>query len=142
MDREVKSILAPRGVTTSSCDLTLAELGNCLCLSDTMNLLIYGGGKSMESLNIGLKIAFGRTLFNQISICDRFIPISTWKYEEILMQQKSWYTHFVSYNLKEKKFTKVKIYLEFAVTSYIPIFTHSRMSLGKLTSLIHKNKIV
>ncbi|XP_015164747.1 F-box protein At3g07870-like [Solanum tuberosum] len=32
---EVKSVLAPRGLETSSSCLTLVELGNCLCLCDT-----------------------------------------------------------------------------------------------------------
>uniref|UniRef100_M1DQ82 F-box family protein n=1 Tax=Solanum tuberosum TaxID=4113 RepID=M1DQ82_SOLTU len=129
---EVKSLLAPRGLTTSSYGLTLVELGNCLCLCDTYHseyvdiwwMKEYGIAESWTKDRI-----WKDTIQPDIS-CDRFIPISTWKDGEILMQRYHG-THVVSYNPKEKKFTKVKVYLGFAGTSYIPSFYSLKTVIGE-----------
>ncbi|KAG5606494.1 hypothetical protein H5410_027986 [Solanum commersonii] len=85
---EVKSLLALRGLIPPSYKLTLAELGNFQCLSDSNNseyidiwwMKEYGITKSWTKTRI-LKDTI------QPNICsDRFIPISTWKDGEILMQ--------------------------------------------------------
>ncbi|KAG5606493.1 hypothetical protein H5410_027985 [Solanum commersonii] len=129
---EVKSLLAPCGLTTSSYGLTLAELGNCLCLCDTYHseyvdiwwMKEYGIAESWTKDRI-----WKDTIQPYIS-CDRFIPISTWKDGEILMQRYRG-THVVSYNPKEKNFTKVKVYLGFAGTSYVPSFYSLKTVIGK-----------
>ncbi|WMV28068.1 hypothetical protein MTR67_021453 [Solanum verrucosum] len=61
---------------------------------------------------------------------DRFIPISTWKDGEILMQQDRG-MQVVSYNPKEKKFTKVKVYFGYAATRYIPSFYSVKTVIGE-----------
>ncbi|KAG5622220.1 hypothetical protein H5410_007438 [Solanum commersonii] len=104
---EVKSMLAPRGLTTSSYGLTL-----------------YGITESWTKDRI-----WKDTIQPDIN-CDRFIPILTWKDGEILMQRYRG-THVISYNPKEKKFTKVKVYLGFARTSYIPSFYSLKTVIGE-----------
>ncbi|KAH0696904.1 hypothetical protein KY290_014326 [Solanum tuberosum] len=129
---EVKSMLAPRGLTTSSYGLTLVELENCLCLCDTYHseyidiwwMKEYGIAESWTKDRI-----WKDTIQPDIN-CDRFIPISTWKDGEILMQRYRG-THVVSYNPKENKFTKVKVYLGFAGTSYIPSFYSLKTVIGE-----------
>ncbi|XP_049364796.1 F-box protein At3g07870-like [Solanum verrucosum] len=129
---EVKSLLAPRGLKTPSYKLVLVELGNCLCLcnpndSDYVDIWWmreYGIAESWSKTRI-LK----DTIQPDIS-WDRFIPISTWKDGEILMQRDSG-TQVVSYNPKEKRFTKVKVYLGLAATSYIPSFYSIKTVIGE-----------
>ncbi|TMW81738.1 hypothetical protein EJD97_008081 [Solanum chilense] len=129
---KMKTLLAPRGLETSSYDLTLVELENCLCLCDPNHsqyvdiwwMIEYGIAKSWTKTRI-LK----DTIQPNIR-CDRFIPISTWKDGEILMQRDR-ATQIVSYNPKEKKFTKVRVYLGFEASRYIPSFYSLKTIIGK-----------
>ncbi|KAH0643421.1 hypothetical protein KY289_034395 [Solanum tuberosum] len=129
---ELKSLLAPRGLEIPSYNLTLVELGNCLCLCspnhseyvDIWWMKEYGIAESWTKTRI-LK----DTIQSNIR-CDIFIPISTWKDGEILMQRYRG-TQVVSYNPKEKKFTKVKVYLGHKSSSYIPSFYSLKTVIGE-----------
>ncbi|KAK4715314.1 hypothetical protein R3W88_013652 [Solanum pinnatisectum] len=129
---KVKTLLAPRGLKTSSHDLTLVELGNCLCLCDT-NHSQYVDIWWMEEYGIAESWTKDRILKDTIQPNirrDRFIPISTWKDGEILMQRDR-ATQVVSYNPNKKKFTKVKVYLGFAASRYIPSFYSLKTVMGE-----------
>ncbi|KAK4715282.1 hypothetical protein R3W88_013620 [Solanum pinnatisectum] len=120
--KEVKSPLAPRGLETPSYKLMLVELGNCLCLCNPNHK--YGITEFWTKTRI-LK----DTIQPNIR-CDRFKPISTWKDGEILMQRYRG-TQVVSYHPKEKKFTKVKVYLGHKSSSYIPSFYSLKTVIGE-----------
>ncbi|KAG5603708.1 hypothetical protein H5410_025200 [Solanum commersonii] len=129
---EVKSLLAPRGLKTPSYKLVLVELGNCLCLCnpndseyvDIWWMKEYGIAESWTKTHILKDTIQPNTRW------DRFIPISTWKDGEILMQRYSG-TQVVSYSPKEKKFTKVKVYPGHAAASYIPSFYSLKTVIGE-----------
>ncbi|TMW88154.1 hypothetical protein EJD97_018977 [Solanum chilense] len=80
-----------------------------------------------------------RILTNSIPhhICSTdLIPIIFWKNGEILMQSRR-HTELLSYNTKEKKFNKVKVYNgSYEATKYIPSFYSLKtvMSWGKYNS--------
>ena len=83
---EVKSLLAPRGLTTSSYGLTLVELGNCLCLCDHTYHSEYVDiwwMKEYEIAETWTKDCIWKDTIQPDISCDRFIPISTWKDGEI-----------------------------------------------------------
>ncbi|KAK4737320.1 hypothetical protein R3W88_001017 [Solanum pinnatisectum] len=110
----------------------LRELGNCLCLSDDSHnqyidiwwMKEYGIAKSWTKQCI-LKDSI------QADICgDKFIPILLWKDEEILMQRDLG-TQLVSYNPKENKFTKVKVYGGTGAISYTPSFYSLKTVIGE-----------
>ncbi|XP_015075268.2 F-box protein At3g07870-like [Solanum pennellii] len=120
---EVKSLLAPRGLITPSYKLTLVELRNCLCLCDSNDseyidiwwMKEYGITESWTKTHI-LKDTIQPDFRS-----DRFIPILTWKDGEILMQRDGG-MQVVSYNPKEEKFTKIRVYFGYEATRYIPSF--------------------
>ncbi|KAH0668492.1 hypothetical protein KY289_022985 [Solanum tuberosum] len=136
LTKEVKSLLAPRGLIPSSYNLTLAELGNCLCLCDSNNseyidiwwMKEYAIAESWTKTHI-LKDTIQPNIRS-----DRFIPISTWKDGEILMQQDRG-MQVVSYNPKEKKFTKVKVYFGYVATRYIPSFYSVKTVIGESSQI-------
>ncbi|PHT67471.1 hypothetical protein T459_26958 [Capsicum annuum] len=75
---------------------------------------------------------------------DRFIPILIWKDGEILMQRDRG-TQLVSYNPKEKKFKKVKVYNGFGATGYIPSFYSLNTVMGdsfQVSNVYPKTEIV
>ncbi|KAH0671053.1 hypothetical protein KY289_025546 [Solanum tuberosum] len=129
---EVKSLLAPHGLNTPSYKLVLVELGNCLCLCNP-NDSEYVDIWWMKEYGIAESWTKTRILKDTIqpnTRWDRFIPISTWKDGEILMQRYSG-TQVVSYNPKEKKFTKVKVYPGHVAASYIPSFYSLKTVIGE-----------
>ncbi|KAM3328272.1 hypothetical protein P3S68_032964 [Capsicum galapagoense] len=75
---------------------------------------------------------------------DRFIPILIWKDGEILIQRDRG-TQLVSYNPKEKKFKKVKVYNGFGATGYIPSFYSLKTVMGdsfQVSNVYPKTEIV
>lgn len=86
---EVKPPPTPPGLKTASWYLTLAELGNCLCLSDNSHsqyvdiwrMKEYGVAESWTKYRI-LKDSIQLDIRN-----DRFIPIMTWENGEILSKE-------------------------------------------------------
>ncbi|XP_055805753.1 F-box protein At3g07870-like [Solanum dulcamara] len=129
---EVKSFLAPRCLEISSHLLTLVELRNCLCLCNS-NHSEYVDIWWMKEYGIAESWTKDRILKDSIQPdirCDRFIPISTWKDGEILMRRDKG-THVVSYNPKENKFDKVRVYGGFSATSYMPSFYSLKTVIGE-----------
>ncbi|XP_015075267.1 F-box protein At3g07870-like [Solanum pennellii] len=129
---EVKSMLAPRGLKSPCYNFTLVELGNCLCLCN-IDPIEYVDIWWMKEYGITESWTKTRILKDTIQPnirYDRFIPISTWKDGEILMQRHC-RTQVVSYNPKEKKFTKVKVYLGLKSNSYIPSFYSLKTVVGE-----------
>ncbi|TMW90334.1 hypothetical protein EJD97_015889 [Solanum chilense] len=133
---EVKSLLAPRGLITPSYKLTLVELGNCLCLCDS-NDSEYIDIWWMEKYGITESWTKTRILKDTIQPyirSDRFIPILTWKDGEILMQRDGG-MQVVSYNPKEEKFTKVRVYFGYEATRYIPSFYSVKTVVGESSQI-------
>ncbi|XP_059306561.1 F-box protein At3g07870-like [Lycium ferocissimum] len=119
---EVKSLPTPPGLEAPSVWMTLAELGNCLCLSvnsSFQHMDIWW----MKEDGIAESWTKDRILKEFIPLDirhDRFIPIIIWNDAEILMQSERG-TQLVSYNPKEKKFRKVNLCGSgTAATRYIP----------------------
>ncbi|KAK4737553.1 hypothetical protein R3W88_001250 [Solanum pinnatisectum] len=129
---EVQFLSPPCGLQTPFLGLTLRELGNCLCLSDDSNnqyidiwwMKEYGIDESWTKQRI-LKDSFQADISG-----DKFIPILLWKDGEILMQRDLG-TQFVSYNPKENKFMKVKVYGGTGATSYTPSFYSLNTVIGE-----------
>ncbi|KAG5603674.1 hypothetical protein H5410_025166 [Solanum commersonii] len=112
---EVKSLLAPHGLGTPSYNLTLVELGNCLCLcnrNDSEYVDIWWM-KEYEIAKSWTKTCILKDTIQSNIRCDVFIPISTWKDGEILMQ-------------------RLKITLDINRVATFQVFTHSRLSLEKV----------
>ncbi|KAH0643420.1 hypothetical protein KY289_034394 [Solanum tuberosum] len=132
LTEEVKSLLAPRGLIPPSYNLTLAELENCLCLCDSNNseYIDIWGMKEYGIVESWTKTCILKDTIQPNIRSDRFTPISTWKDGEILMQQDRG-MQVVSYNPKEKKFTKVKMYFGYAATRYIPSFYSVKTVIGE-----------
>uniref|UniRef100_M1DXD9 F-box family protein n=2 Tax=Solanum tuberosum TaxID=4113 RepID=M1DXD9_SOLTU len=129
---EVKSLSTPRGLQTPLLGLTLGELGNCLCLSDDSNNQ-YIDIWWMKEYGIVESWTKQRILKDSIQAAirgDKFIPILLWKDGEILMQRDLG-TQLVSYNPKENKFTKVKVYGGTGATSYTPCFYSLKTVIGE-----------
>ncbi|KAK4715742.1 hypothetical protein R3W88_014080 [Solanum pinnatisectum] len=128
---EMKSLPAPSGLDTPSLCLMLAELGNCLCLSDNSSFYYidiwwmkeYGIAESWTKDRISVILpGIGS---------HRFIPIIIWKDGEILMQSERG-IQLVSYNPKEKMLRKVvNVYGSGAEsTRYIPSFYSLKTVMG------------
>ncbi|WMV09680.1 hypothetical protein MTR67_003065 [Solanum verrucosum] len=129
---EVQSLSPPRGLQTPLLGLTLGELWNCLCLSDDSHNQ-YIGIWWMKEYGIAESWTKQRTLKDSIQADirgDKFIPILLWKDGEILMQRDHG-TQLVSYNPKENKFTKVKVYGGTGSTSYTPSFYSLKTVIGE-----------
>ncbi|XP_060212186.1 leucine-rich repeat receptor protein kinase MSP1-like [Lycium barbarum] len=78
---EVKPLLAPPSLKTPSFNLTLAELGNCLCLSDS-GCSQYVDIWWMKEYGIAKSWTKYRILTDSIPLdirCDGFIPVIIWK---------------------------------------------------------------
>ncbi|XP_016451544.2 F-box protein At3g07870-like [Nicotiana tabacum] len=121
---EVKPVSAPPGLKTLSLLLMLAELRNCLCLSDysdEQHVDIWW----MREYGVAESWTKDRILMDSIprDICDtKYIPTIIWKDGEILMRSHRG-TQLVSYNPKEKKFRKVHVYgCGIDATKYVPSF--------------------
>ncbi|KAM3328219.1 F-box protein like [Capsicum galapagoense] len=129
---EKKPLPAPPGLEVSYWDLTLAELGNYLCLTDNSSsehldiwwMKEYGIAESWTKYRI-LKYSIQPDILK-----DRFIPIMIWKDGEILMRRDGG-PQLVSYNPKENKFRKVKVYGGFAATRYNPSFYSLKTIIGE-----------
>ncbi|KAK4737552.1 hypothetical protein R3W88_001249 [Solanum pinnatisectum] len=114
---KVQALSPPRGLQTPLFGLMLGELGNCLCLSD---------GSHNQYIHICILKDSSQT-----DICgNKFIPILLWKDGEILMQRDLG-TQLVSYNPKENKFMKVKVYGGTRATSYTPSFYSLKTVIGE-----------
>ncbi|KAK4715327.1 hypothetical protein R3W88_013665 [Solanum pinnatisectum] len=108
---EVKPVPVPPGLKTPSLGLRLAELGNCLCLTDSC---------SFQHVDIWWMKEYG--------IAD------SWTKDCILTNFYSArrHTELLSYNPKEKKFRKVKVYDGgYAATKYIPSFYSLKTVMGE-----------
>ncbi|XP_049364168.1 F-box protein At3g07870-like [Solanum verrucosum] len=119
---KIKSLLAPPGLETPSSNLRLAELGNCLCLTDNIhiwnvNINIwwmkeYGIAESWTKNSI-LVESIPRGMVNY-----SFEPIFIWKDGEILFQSCS---KLAWYNPEMKTFRVVNVDSDvIASTKYTP----------------------
>ncbi|XP_049388073.1 F-box protein At3g07870-like [Solanum stenotomum] len=120
---EVKSLTAPSGLKSPSLHLMLAELGNCLCLSDNssfhyMDIWWMKEYEIAESWTRDLILVVLPGFHGH-----RFMPIIIWKDGEILMQSEL-DLQLVSFNPKEQIFRNVvNVYGSGTeATRYIPSF--------------------
>ncbi|KAH0668514.1 hypothetical protein KY289_023007 [Solanum tuberosum] len=144
---KIKSLPAPPGLGTPPWILKLAEVGNCLCLTDdksrwSTNIDIwwmkeYGVAESWTKDTImvnSLPRAFNRFNIN---------PILIWKDGEILIQN---FRCLASYRPESKRFIRVKVYGDVsAATRYIPSFYSLKTIMGdnfQVTNVYPKTKIL
>ncbi|KAH0753662.1 hypothetical protein KY290_023932 [Solanum tuberosum] len=127
---EVKPVPVPPGLKTPSLGLRLAELGNCLCLTDSCSSQHVDIWWMKEDDSWTKDCILTNSIPRDICISD-LIPIIFWKDGEILMQSRH-HTELLSYNPKEKKFRKVKVYDGgYAATRYIPSFYSLKTVMGE-----------
>ncbi|KAM3201485.1 hypothetical protein P3L10_033848 [Capsicum annuum] len=119
--------------------LTLAELGNCLCLTDDSGS-IYGHidiwwmkeyGMAESWTKVRILTCLGPAGFG-LDICfQKYLPILIWKDGEILMQGKKG-SQLLSYNSKDMTFTMIPISrgIGTVATRYLPSFNSLKTIVG------------
>ncbi|KAK4706739.1 hypothetical protein R3W88_033703 [Solanum pinnatisectum] len=118
---EVKSLFAPRGLKNFIFLLDASRVGE---------LSMFCNNNHSQDVDIWWMKEYGidKTMTNDRILKD-IIQLNI-RYGEILVQRDRG-TQIVSYNPKAKKFTKVKLYLGFAATSYIPSFYLIKTIIGE-----------